>query len=355
MMQNTKINGSENSIINSDTFTDGYTHANVVTIDGSSDFLIDGNTPSKYKDKDNSKSISKSKQLPPQDNLQDNYVKDCETMKAMELKDKYHLSYSAWRNMKQRIKTNGAIIEQSFIVFSSFLRCIGPRTKPNYTLDRIDPNNPTYGPDLVRWVDKKTQANNKGNTIFLTYKEERLSLAVWATKTKQKYNTLYKRHRLKWTSEEIITGERKSTTLTIWGVTPWPKGKEQAWESHYQNQILNGKLLPNIGKNLSREEFYLKLSKQKQLSLQSEIANLNNTIDYATHYSDSPLLIPNDLLEKSIYWDNHVKNAESLMNHKLQRTSFLTRKGGLGKQIEKALFDQITAINFNNMKKGEES
>ena len=40
--------------------------------------------------------------------------------------------------------------------------------KDNLTIDRIDVNG-NYEPNNCRWVDQKTQQNNKKNNIYLTY------------------------------------------------------------------------------------------------------------------------------------------------------------------------------------------
>lgn len=49
----------------------------------------------------------------------------------------------------------------------------------NKTLDRID-NNKGYSPENCRWVDIKTQANNKTNNHFITYKGNTKTIKQWA-------------------------------------------------------------------------------------------------------------------------------------------------------------------------------
>lgn len=138
-----------------------------------------------------------------------NYLEDVKTLTATELKEKYPLTYDSWKNMKQRCK-KGYILDQRFEKFSEFLTLMGPRCESKYTLDRIDPNNPNYGPDHCRWANKYTQNQNKGNNVFLTYNGETLPVSTWAARTGQKADTLYHRKAKGWSDEEVITGVRKT-------------------------------------------------------------------------------------------------------------------------------------------------
>ena len=62
----------------------------------------------------------------------------------------------------------------------------------NLTIDRID-NNGIYDPSNCRWVDRKTQANNKSNVRLITYKGETKTVAEWADVLGLNYTTLYGR------------------------------------------------------------------------------------------------------------------------------------------------------------------
>ena len=64
------------------------------------------------------------------------------------------------------------------------------------TVDRID-NNGIYSPDNCRLVTRVAQANNRSNSIMVTYNGKTETLSWWAKELGIKYSTLYHR---------IITG-----------------------------------------------------------------------------------------------------------------------------------------------------
>lgn len=85
---------------------------------------------------------------------------------ATALQAEFPSAHNSHRAMKQRAK-KGCVIHPAFEDFKSFLRHMGPPPTKSATVDRIDPTDPTYGPGLVRWADKATQASNKTNTIII--------------------------------------------------------------------------------------------------------------------------------------------------------------------------------------------
>lgn len=54
------------------------------------------------------------------------------------------------------------------------------------TIDRID-NNKGYSPENCRWVDMRTQANNKINNVFYEYNNKRQTLAQWCRELNLNY------------------------------------------------------------------------------------------------------------------------------------------------------------------------
>jgi len=60
------------------------------------------------------------------------------------------------------------------------------------TIDRINVNG-NYEPSNCRWVDAKTQQNNKTNNLYFTYHNENLTLAEICEKYNLTYDTTWKR------------------------------------------------------------------------------------------------------------------------------------------------------------------
>lgn len=75
--------------------------------------------------------------------------------------------------------------------------------KNNLTIDRLD-NSKDYSPNNCRWVDMKTQANNRSTNHLVNYNGETLNLSQWATKLKFPYGLLVQRISRGWTFERAI-------------------------------------------------------------------------------------------------------------------------------------------------------
>lgn len=82
--------------------------------------------------------------------------------------------------------------KNSFITFREW--ALNNGYSDNLTIDRID-NNGNYEPSNCRWVDMKTQANNRRSNLYLTFNGETKRIYEWCKILGIKYNTLYMRYK----------------------------------------------------------------------------------------------------------------------------------------------------------------
>lgn len=83
----------------------------------------------------------------------------------------YHIAKQRCQNPKDKdfVGYGGRGIRFEFVSFEQFLRALGPRPGPAFSLDRKDVNGP-YAPWNCRWADALTQAHNRrppGSNQFL--------------------------------------------------------------------------------------------------------------------------------------------------------------------------------------------
>lgn len=77
----------------------------------------------------------------------------------------------------------------------------------NLTIDRIDVNK-GYSPDNCRWVDVKTQMNNRRCNHYITYKGRTQTLMQWCEELNLNYDrTKARLNILHWTVEKAFTKE----------------------------------------------------------------------------------------------------------------------------------------------------
>jgi hypothetical protein len=168
------------------------------------------------------------------------HIKDIQSLTRTALQKKYKGTYSSWKNSKSRAKPHGHW-DPEFDDFGDFLRIMGPRTG-DQTLDRIDTNNPFYGPGLCQWLDKKGQANNRLSTIFVEHKGSPRPLSEVALENGQNPDAVRHRRQRGWTDQEALTGKRSRETDQFGRdprtFKPWPYPGDVALQEMWENEFL---------------------------------------------------------------------------------------------------------------------
>lgn len=140
----------------------------------------------------------------------DTLLEHSRTLSDAALHKHYGAEDQSWRAMLRREKDGLCVVDDEFRDFRRYLAHIGPQPKKGYTVDRIDNDNRTYGPGLVRWASRKTQNNNKGDTSIFTDPRtgKKYSTSDLARKHGLSGSVIRKRRSRKWTDAEQIAGKR---------------------------------------------------------------------------------------------------------------------------------------------------
>jgi len=125
--------------------------------------------------------------------------------------------YSVWRGMRRRCEdprvpgyknygARGITTCDRWNNFALFLSDMGSRPSLAHTLERID-NNAGYKPGNVKWATMREQSRNRRSNRFLTYQNETLIIADWATKGNMSTAKLWDRLSRGWTIPQALSLE----------------------------------------------------------------------------------------------------------------------------------------------------
>lgn len=124
--------------------------------------------------------------------------------------------YAVWDHMKQRCFNphnrsypdyggRGITVCDEWQSFEPFCEwAVANGYRDDLTLDRHD-NDGNYCPQNCRWVGRKTQQNNRRNSIYITANGKNLPCAEWARLTGIPKNTIRGRLKMGWSEEKAVT------------------------------------------------------------------------------------------------------------------------------------------------------
>lgn len=135
--------------------------------------------------------------------------------------EKHTRLYSTWIKMRHRCNSpndshynsyggRGIKVcdewERSYQAFSEWAKANGYDESKSWkecSIDRID-NDKGYSPDNCRWVDYKTQANNRQNNIPITYKGMTKNVIEWSRELNISRNAIAYRYKKGLPLEEVF-------------------------------------------------------------------------------------------------------------------------------------------------------
>lgn len=126
--------------------------------------------------------------------------------------------YATWKNMKIRCSNEkcemyhlyggrGIKFCDKWLKFEGFYEDMKDGYNDELQLDRIDVNG-NYCKENCRWATRKENANNKRNTVYITYNNETKTSSEWADIIGAKNATITKRVRMGYSPEECLYGKK---------------------------------------------------------------------------------------------------------------------------------------------------
>ena len=93
--------------------------------------------------------------------------------------------------------------------FKAFIRDMGPRPGPEYTIERED-NDGNYTPSNCRWATRFEQENNKHSNCKLCHLGKTQTVAQWARELSIPPHTIYHRLSLGMSTSEVLNPSHSS-------------------------------------------------------------------------------------------------------------------------------------------------
>ena len=124
-------------------------------------------------------------------------------------------AYSTWSSIKKRCynfnqsnyERYGArgikVCDKWVESFENFLEDMGEPPTAEHSIDRIN-NNGDYEPSNCKWSSVEEQANNKRNSIIITFNNKKQTLAQWCRELNLNYKSTYKKVRNNKSIESIF-------------------------------------------------------------------------------------------------------------------------------------------------------
>jgi hypothetical protein len=123
----------------------------------------------------------------------------------------YRIFHSMWNrctNPNNRSYINygarGIYVCKEWYIFDVFLKDMGPRPSPIYSIERKDNNGP-YNKDNCIWATRKVQNSNTRRNHFITFNNITRTLAEWSRIYDRQHTTVLARLKLGWTIEQALT------------------------------------------------------------------------------------------------------------------------------------------------------
>lgn len=127
--------------------------------------------------------------------------------------------YNAWSSMIQRCKnpnnpgyhrygSRGITVCVRWAKYENFLADMGRRPSTKHSLDRID-NNRGYDKRNCRWATRRTQANNRRDTVHVTFKGKTKTRRGWSEETGLSTKLISQRLLNGWSPERALTTPKR--------------------------------------------------------------------------------------------------------------------------------------------------